>query len=153
VGIVESGGDAGAPCETLRISEVRRVSILGNDGNRAEHADGFRIILSSCSVPVMTGSKLVMVEPSPSVELTRPLVPVPMPLAATVVPPVPDPTVPPRPPTPPPGVFCTMPALTPRMLGAGLGAQVVRVSDVEVVAGNIDIELFSSVRATASSID
>jgi len=54
--------------------------------------------------------------PMPRVELTKPLVPVPAPPAATVVPPVPEPTVPPSPPTPPPGVFCTMPVLTPRML-------------------------------------
>ena len=59
-------------------------------------------------------------EPMPRVELTRPLVPVPAPPAAIVVPPVPEPTVPPSPPTPPPGVFCTMPVLTPRMLAPDL---------------------------------
>src|SRR5580692_3219986 len=81
--------------------------------------------LSSCSVPASCGSKAVIGAPMPSVELTRPLVPLPAPLAATVVPPVPDPTVPPSPPTPPPGVFCTTPALMPRMLARDVDIQIV----------------------------
>src|SRR5207248_5141690 len=68
---------------------------------------------SICSDPVITGSKLVIGAPMPSVELTNPLVPVPTPPAAGLVPPDPDPTVPLKPPTPPPGVFCTIPVLTP----------------------------------------
>ena len=74
------------------------------------------LFLSNCKVPVKAGSKLTMGEPDPRVELTKPFVPVPAPPGATVVPPAPEPTVPPSPPTPPPGVFCTTPVFTPRIL-------------------------------------
>src|SRR5580704_6788245 len=70
---------------------------------------------SSCSVPVRIGSKLVIVDPIPSVDPTKPPAPAPAPPAPRVVPPVPEPTWPPSPPTPPPGVFCTMPVFTPRV--------------------------------------
>jgi hypothetical protein len=96
---------------------------------------------SNCSVLVISGSKAVMGAPMPRVELTRPLVPVPAPPAATVVPPVPEPTVPPSPPTPPPGVFCTMPVLTPRMLAPDFRPQQVGVGDIQVIAGDVDVEI------------
>ncbi len=47
----------------------------------------------------------------------------------------------PKPPTPPPGVFCTTPLLTPRMAGSRLGAPDVGIGDVQVVAGNGDVEI------------
>ena len=89
----------------------------------------------------MTGSKLVMVEPMPSVELTKPLVPVPMPLArnggstgagahraaeaahAAA------------------GSVLHDAGIDAENVGARLGAQVIGVGDVEVVAGDIEVEI------------
>src|SRR5258708_1118502 len=79
---------------------------------------------SSCNVPVRIGSKLVISGPLPRVDTTKPPVPVPAPPAATEVPPWPEPTCVPSPPTPPPGVFCTTPLFTPRMLAPALERQI-----------------------------
>src|SRR5215469_153142 len=45
MGIVERAGQSSAPHEALRIAEICRVRVLGNNGNRAEHADRFGLAL------------------------------------------------------------------------------------------------------------
>ena len=67
-----------------------------------------------------TGSKELITGPWPSVELTKPFVPAPMPPAPMLVPPVDAPEEAPIPPTPPPGVFCTSPMGTPRIAAPAL---------------------------------
>ena len=96
---------------------------------------------SICSVPVSTGSKLVMAGPLPRVELTNPPVPVPAPPEPALVPPVPEPTDPLRPPVPPPGVPETVPLLTPSVLPPAVGAENVGVGDVQVIALDGDVEV------------
>ena len=96
---------------------------------------------SICSVPLRTGSKLVMAGPLPSVELTNPPAPVPAPPEPALVPPVPDPTDPLRPPVPPPGVPATVPLLTPNVLPPASGAQNVGVGNIQVVALNRDVQV------------
>ena len=65
----------------------------------------------------MMGSYVPIGEPTPVVLCTIPLVPVPAPPDPLVVPPAPAPfeAVAMDPVPPPPGVFCTTPALTPRV--------------------------------------
>jgi len=61
---------------------------------------------------------------------------------ATVVPPVPEPTVPPEAAHAAAGSILHDAGVSRlRMLAAGLGAQVIRVGDVQVVAGDINIEI------------
>ena len=45
MGIVEGAGERAAPLEALGVAEVRGVGVLGNDRDGAEDADGFSVVL------------------------------------------------------------------------------------------------------------
>ncbi len=88
------------------------------------------------------GSKLVIGDPRPRLELTNPFVPAPMPPGAAVVPPAPEPTVPPE------AAYAAARRIlhdsgirSQEVVGPGFRAQNICVGDVQVVARDSDIKI------------